>query len=388
LRRCLLLVSIFILVIEGLSTSSARAESRVALVIGNSAYASIGTLRNPVNDARAMNQALRSLGFEVTLLENASKAQIETGLRQFTQRLTPEAVSLVYYAGHGVQIGGRNYLIPVDARIETVASVKAEAVDLDEVLAQIGQGRSGTNIIILDACRDNPFTQPEMTVADGSVRRAPSRSDPRFRGISGGLASVNAPSGILIAYATAPGRVAADGSGANGLYTTALIRAMMTPGASLEVIFKQTRIEVMQQSGGRQTPWESSSLTIEFSFRPGRVAPPSLPQTGPGPSEPLDTTHGEIWEGTQGIWHVKVALEGNVIRGEYRCYRTRFGYWYNWQTFESILDESQSFSAITSNKMTKIDGKFPKLWLGSTWYHPSQDCPDAEVTLEKKKPGG
>jgi hypothetical protein len=250
----------------------ASAEPRIAPLIGNNAYTRVPALDNPVNDARAMDQALRGFGFEVIRLENASKAQIETGLLRFTQRLTPDAVSLVYYAGHGVQIGGRNYLIPADAAINNEAALRATSVDVDAVIERIASRHGRISIIIFDACRNNPFLPPQTGAAlaggAGPSDTTAASRDCRFRSVSGGLAAINAPSGILIAYATAPGMVAADGAGANGLYTAELIRAMSTPGAAIEGVFKMTRRAVMQQSGGAQIPWESSSLTAEFCIPP------------------------------------------------------------------------------------------------------------------------
>jgi uncharacterized caspase-like protein len=183
----------------------AGAEARVALVIGNAAYDNGTSLRNPINDARSIDGVLRGVGFEVIRLENATKPQIDQAILQFSRRLAPTSISLVYYAGHGVQVNGHNYLVPVEARIETEPAVRIEAVDVDVILDQMTMARSRVNIVILDACRNNPFER-------------------RFRSVSGGLASIDAPAGTLIAYATSPGKVAADGSGTNGLYTAALAR--------------------------------------------------------------------------------------------------------------------------------------------------------------------
>jgi len=255
----------------------AIAEPRRALVIGNGAY-SFAPLSNPVNDVRRMERALTSVGFEVARLENATKPQIEAGLRDLSERLTPDAVSLFYYAGHGVQVGGHSYLIPTKARIDSAEAVRIEAIDLNEVVEQVTRGHGRVNIIILDACRNSPFDQPEMTLADGEARRIDvERKNVRFRGISGGLAPIEAPAGILIAYATAPGKTASDGTGRNGLYTSELIREISTPGISIEQVFKETRRSVIDKSQGAQTPWESSSLIGDFTFQTGSAAPAGLP---------------------------------------------------------------------------------------------------------------
>ena len=227
------------------------AEQKIALVIGNSAYPT-SRLRNPVNDAKAMADKLRSLGFDVILKTDASQREMTRSFSEFGRKLVPGTVSLFYYAGHGMQVRGKNFLIPVDADIRNEASVSSEAVDVDQLLNQLGPAR--LSVVILDACRNNPF-------------------ESRFRAIvSGGLAQIDAPTGTLLAYATAPGKVASDGTGANGLYTEALLKALEMPGLKVEDVFKQVRINVVKASDGTQTPWESSSLTGEFYFTPDNKA--------------------------------------------------------------------------------------------------------------------
>jgi hypothetical protein len=249
-------LSLLVLAYALVAAMPAVAERRVALVIGNAAYQSAGTLDNPVNDARDMAGALRRLGFDVLTLENGTKPQMERAIEQFSGKLGPDAVSLFYYAGHGLQVNGHNFLVPVDARIASEQTVRLETVDLDAVLDQMSAARSRVNLVILDACRNNPFEK-------------------RFRGVSGGLASIDAPTGTLIAYATAPGRVAADGRGRNALYTSYLLRTLGEPGLKVEDVFKRVRVGVTEASGGAQTPWESSSLTGDFYFRQGASPPPT-----------------------------------------------------------------------------------------------------------------
>ena len=224
------------------------AESKVALVIGNSAYPT-AQLRNPVNDAMAMAGKLRALGFDVVVRTDANLREMTRAISQFGRMLKPGSVGLFYFAGHGVQVRGKNFLIPVDAEIDGEAAVRSEAIDVDQVLEQLGPAR--LSMVILDACRNNPYER-------------------RFRSIGGGggLAQIDAPTGSLLAYATAPGKVAADGSGPNGLYTAELLKAMDVPGLKIEDVFKQVRINVLKASNNQQTPWESSSLTGEFFFRP------------------------------------------------------------------------------------------------------------------------
>ncbi|MCE9568394.1 MAG: caspase family protein [Rhodocyclales bacterium] len=247
----LLLVAILIGAAVVTLRPASAAEQKIALVIGNAAYPT-SRLRNPVNDAKAMADKLRALGFEVILRTDSNLREMTRSFSQFGQKLTPGGVSLFYYAGHGMQVRGKNYLIPVDAEIENETSVTSEAVDVDQLLNQLGPAR--LSMVILDACRNNPFER-------------------RFRtAFSGGLAQIDAPTGTLLAYATAPGKLAADGTGANGLYTAALLDALDIPGLAVEDVFKQVRISVVKSSDGLQTPWESSSLTGEFYFRPDNKA--------------------------------------------------------------------------------------------------------------------
>jgi uncharacterized caspase-like protein len=218
-----------------------REEPRIALLIGNSAYPE-APLRNPVNDVRAMAQALRELGFTVLAYENASKRTMETAIVEFGRRIAEGGVGTFYYAGHGLQVRGRNYLVPVDADIDSEAATRIAAVDVELVLEQMTEAKNRVNIVILDACRNNPFER-------------------RLRGASRGLAAIDAARGTLVAYATAPGSVAADGDGKNGLYTEELLHALQVPGLKVEDVFKRVRINVARRSKGAQTPWESSSLT-------------------------------------------------------------------------------------------------------------------------------
>ena len=222
----------------------AAQPGRVALVIGNSTYRE-APLKNPQNDAKAMAAALRDQGFEVILRQNASKIEMERAIADFGDKLSEGATGLFYYAGHGMQVNGRNFLIPVDAQISSEQRVRLETLDVDLVLDQMAAARSRVNVVILDACRNNPFER-------------------RFRSTGGGLAQINAPEGTLIAYATSPGKVAADGDGDNGLYTEELLKAVRQPGLKVEDVFKTVRVGVSRRSNGAQTPWEASSLVGDF----------------------------------------------------------------------------------------------------------------------------
>ena len=222
---------------------------RHALVIGNSNYEKAGRLRNPVNDANAMSRTLKRFGFKVTTLRNANLRDMERAISSFGKRLRGGGVGLFFYAGHGMQVDGENYLIPVDANPESESDLRYEAVQLGRMLNRMADAQNGMNIVILDACRNNPFARS-------------------FRSSERGLAQVSAPTGTFISYATGPGKVASDGKGRYGLYTEKLIARMTTPGLSLERVFKRVRADVQQESNGKQVPWDSSSLIGYFYFLP------------------------------------------------------------------------------------------------------------------------
>jgi uncharacterized caspase-like protein len=220
-----------------------------ALVIGNSKYQH-APLRNPVNDARGMAEALRSAGFGVTLGLELTQAGIREAIRAHGDNLArTKAVGLFYFAGHGAQLAWRNYLIPVDADIINVEELREQGVDVNSLIEGIRKARNPMNLIILDACRDNPF---------GSSARLDQK----------GLSQLDAPPGTLLAYATAPGNTAIDGEGENGLYTEHLLREIKVPEAKVEDVFKRVRLAVRRRSKGLQIPWESTSLEEDFWFIP------------------------------------------------------------------------------------------------------------------------
>lgn len=223
-------------------------EPRIALVIGNGAYRE-APLANPVNDARAIGAALRRCGFGVTVLENATREQMGTALRDFGHRIAGGGVGLFYFAGHGMQVKGRNYLVPVNADVASEDEVAYNALDAEAVLAKMESAKNRLNIVILDACRNNPFGRS-------------------FRSGTAGLAQMDAPAGSYIAFATAPGKTASDGKEGNGLYTAHLLQALAMPGLKVEDTFKRVRAAVLQGSAGQQVPWESSSITGDFYFLP------------------------------------------------------------------------------------------------------------------------
>ena len=237
-------------------------ENRLALVIGNATYRT-APLRNPVNDAQAVAAALKVLGFQVIMRENATQREMLDGLREFAQRASKNQVRLLFYAGHGVQIKGRNYLMPIDAEAQTEDEIAQKGADVSELLERLGTLANGINLIVLDACRNNPFSVAPSQLADS--RRF------RTRGLSSqsaGLAPLQAPSGTLIAFSTAPGSVAIDNPlQKNSVYTKHLLENLRTPGLPIERMFKQVRVAVAQETQQQQVPWETSSLMGEFCFR-------------------------------------------------------------------------------------------------------------------------
>jgi Caspase domain len=237
------------LCLGALAADAPLKERRLALVIGNAAYP-FAPLRNSLNDARDFAAALKDSGFDVTILENAKLRDTRNALRDFGDRLKAQGgVGLFYYAGHGMQVKGRNYLIPVAAQIEREDEVEFESLDANQVLEKLDSAGNRFNIVILDACRNNPFARA-------------------FRSSTQGLAQMDAPSGAVVAFATSPGSVASDGAGRNGLYTQYLIENVQRPGLKIEEVFKQVRASVRRDSNGMQTPWESTSLEGDFYFHP------------------------------------------------------------------------------------------------------------------------
>ena len=280
MRRVLvLLLSLMFLLAQAAFAAPQAAlpqERRVALVIGNSAYKA-APLKNPANDARDMAAALKKLGFDVTLLTDAGQQQMDAAVREFGLKLRQGGAGLFYYAGHGLQVGGENYLVPVSANIQTESDVRFTCLPAGMVLGKMEDARNDLNIIILDACRNNPFARS-------------------FRNAEQGLAKMDAPTGSLISYATAPGSVASDGAGKNGLFTQHLLRNMATPGLPITEVFMRVRQNVVAETKRQQVPWEASSLIGQFYFSgaAGDQPPMSAPAmviaapipTAPAPAVP------------------------------------------------------------------------------------------------------
>jgi len=259
----------------GLWAGTAAAEPRVALVIGNSAYhGDLPALPNPANDAKLMAKTLKGVGFDVIEAEDASQADMKTAIAAFGDKLTAagaQATGLFFYAGHGLQVAGENYLIPVDAEIKKEADVDLAAVSATSVMKQMDFAGSAVNIVILDACRNNPLS-------DGA------------RGITRGLAEIkSSPRGSFIAYSTAPGSTAADGDGANSPYTMALASTITEPGLSIGDVFQEVRTKVLAATGNAQTPWDSSSLTGRFYFTPAQQTASVTQPAAQQPAAPAAT---------------------------------------------------------------------------------------------------
>jgi len=238
---------------------TANAGPKTALIIGNSNYAS-SPLTNPANDAADITKKLESLGFEVLHKSNLTRKQMRGAIREFGKKLKIKGgAGIFFYAGHGMQVLGKNYLIPIGAEIQSEFEVPDESVEADLLLRALEDAENPLNIVVLDACRDNPFARS-------------------FRSSVKGLARMEGGTGTLIAYSTGPGNVAMDGEGRNSPYTKHLLKHMTQTGLSIEQVFKRVRVGVEEDSGGRQTPWETSSLRGDFYFVPEPVLTATQPQ--------------------------------------------------------------------------------------------------------------
>jgi len=224
-------------------------EKRLALIVGNADYQFGGILSNPENDARSMSIALKSIGFDVMEYTNSNQKEMKKAVDEFGEKLKLYEVGLFFYAGHGIQVKGSNYLVPVDANLNSENDVEYDCVNAERILAKMEDAGSKVNIVVLDACRNNPFERSWTRSTQGK-----------------GLAFMNAPSGSLIAYATSPGTTASDGSGQNGLYTSALLKHLAIPDITILEMFQQVRSTVMGESDEKQVPWESTSLKGNFYF--------------------------------------------------------------------------------------------------------------------------
>jgi hypothetical protein len=225
---------------------SSYSNKRLALVIGNAAYRN-KPLANPKNDADDMSAVLKKFGFEVIDLRDSSLAEMRRGVRDFGDKLMNYDVGLVYYSGHGVEVNGRNFFLPVSEDIKHEDEVADQALDANLILEKMASANKNVNILIVDACRNNNLVS-------------------RYKSKKNGLAAMDAPKGTIVAFSTSPGKVAEDGNTRNSPYTKYLIKEMLVPNRPIEGVFKATRRSVLEETRGRQTPWENTSLSGEFYF--------------------------------------------------------------------------------------------------------------------------
>ena len=265
-----LIVTLIAAALAWLVPAAAVAEIRVALVIGNGGYQNTTPLTNPLNDARDMSAALKTAGFDVVEVFDADKRNLDSSVRRFADKLTKADVALFFYAGHGLQVGSQNFLVPVDAKLERERDLEFEAVKLDFILRQMEIDRDGkTSIVILDACRDNPLSR-NLARSMGT----------RSVAIGQGLAAANTGLGTFIAYSTQPGNVALDGDGRNSPFTAAMVKHMGASGRNLPATMIEVRKDVVAATGGRQVPWDHSALTGDFYFMPDAATATSSVTTG------------------------------------------------------------------------------------------------------------
>jgi hypothetical protein len=263
--------------LHAIAIQPAAAEKRVALVIGNSAYVNAGKLTNPANDATDAAKAFRKFGFEVILGVDLKRSAFQEKIRAFSHALAKADTALIFYAGHGLQVAGHNYLLPVDVKLSTERDIDFEAISLDFILKQMEVDRDGkTNVVFLDACRDNPLSK-NLARSMGT----------RSASVGKGLAEVQTGVGTFIAYSTQPGNVALDGQGRNSPFTTALKKRVTEPGRNLTAIMIDVRKDVIATTAGQQVPWDHSALTSEFYFQPGKDRSPAAGETpSAGPDSP------------------------------------------------------------------------------------------------------
>src|SRR5688572_11802100 len=285
----------------------AIAAARVALVVGNGDYAAeIGKLKNPSSDAQLMADTLKGLGFEVSLVTDADQKAMKRAIREFGQKLRetgPQGIGLFYYAGHGVQVDGENFLLPVGAEIQAEGDVELEAVSASSILSQMQFAGNAVNLVFLDACRNNPLTRS-------------------FRSGSRGLARVDAPRGSFVGYSTAPGDVSVDGETSNSPYALALVEELNTPGISIEEAHRAVRGKVLAATNQRQTPWDSSSLTGPVVLKEVAMVAPIAPATPtPAPVEPEGGSSGSSQQAELLFWD---SIKHSDNPATFQAYLTQF----------------------------------------------------------------
>jgi len=329
-------------------------EQRMALVIGNGEYQHNETLANPPNDAVDMAAALKKDGFSVSLLKNASRKEMEQAVRAFGIGLkNPEAIGLFYYSGHGAQADGANYLLPVDADIQDADELAYNAVDAESVLAKMRSAGNKLNIVVLDACRDNPF---------------PGASRSAERGLA--IVKVKVPESVIV-YATDPGSTASDGTGRNSPFTKAFLENMDAPGQDITEMMKHVTRQVQTDTDGKQTPWVSTNLTKDFAFKAGAAPPAAVPTTSAarsyGSIMVASATRGMLYVDGKFINYVSAgsALEVDSVEPGDRNLEIRYVDGHVERRTASVAEGSAASVAFTYSGIPqvpkasiKIDGKF------------------------------
>lgn len=315
--RWFLVVFALLITPAGAQTTPA---TRFALVIGNSAYVAVPVLANPGRDAAAMGGLLKEAGFDATVATDLPLAGMRTAVEAFVKRLEragPSATALVYYAGHAVQVGGTNYLLPVDAKLGSDADVPRAALSLSEVLRMLDGSRAVNKVVMLDACRDNPFLGAPGTAPEGlSLVDLPTRGLQLGQQGEAGLARIESKGGTLVAFATSPGATAFDGGGENSPFAAAFLKAARQPGIPIEQVFRQVRIAVHEATNGSQTPWETSSLVADVVLFQG-AAQPSLALSKAAPNR-------QSFDGLGPAEAYRLAIEWDSTDA-YQLFLARFG---------------------------------------------------------------
>jgi uncharacterized caspase-like protein len=325
----------------------ALAENRIALVIGNSAYQTVTALPNPANDAKAMTEMLKSAGFEVVVAPDLTQSEMRRTIGDFAGKaaaLGRDTVTLVFYAGHGLQVDGENFLVPVDARISRESDVALQAMRLHDVMNTLSSVPSKIRLIILDSCRNNPFSEINKTGGRG-------------------LAIVDAPAGSLVSYSTAPGTEAQDGDGANSPFTAALLSVAKEPGVPIEQALKRVRYLVHDATNNQQTPWESSSLIDNFSFFPGDGT------TAPQPAGGASQRAGAQRASAPGAGGTKTARSVESWRQELRPRSPKEAY--ELVIREDTVEAYQAYLVLFGNQPTapRLRGMLERRQLMAAWYN-------------------
>lgn len=254
-------------------TPALASPDKIALVIGNAEYRYAPALKNPANDALDMSRTMKELGFDVVDGINLDRQSMERAIRDFGGKLTTAKIAVFFYAGHGMQVAGRNYLLPIDAQLARLSELTLDTIDLQTVLQQM-EGTQRVNLVFLDACRDNPMAKA-LAANSGS----------RSTSVGSGLASVQGAVGTMISFATQPDAVAFDGEGRNSPFTTALLKHIKAPGTDVAVVMRRVRSDVLAATGNSQVPWDHSSLTdsVVLAGVPGIPAQIPASPTSPKP---------------------------------------------------------------------------------------------------------